>query len=57
MNLTGELVKKGILDQKEASSLELEARTSGKAEEELILEKGLAGEEILFNLKSQVLEK
>ncbi|MDO8504183.1 MAG: GspE/PulE family protein [bacterium] len=51
-----QLVKKGLLSQEQASSLEFETRSSGKKEEELLLEKRLIGEDILFRLKSETLE-
>ena len=43
------LAKKGILDQEKATALEWEAKTSGKKEEDLILEKRLVDEKSLFN--------
>lgn len=56
MTLTQELVKKGMLGQKEANALEFEVRSSGKTEEELILEKGLLKEDLLFSFKSEALK-
>jgi len=53
MTLTQTLVKKGILDKDKAASLELEIKNSGRREDELILEKGIANEKLLFNLKSE----
>ena len=50
--LIEELVKKGILEKEKAASLEEELKTSGKKEEELILEKGIVSEDFLFELKS-----
>lgn len=55
MSLIEELVKKGILESKKASELEKEVKTSGKKEEELILEKRIFSEEDLFKLKSEKL--
>ena len=52
MPLIEELVKKGILEKEKAASLEEELKTSGKKEEELILEKGIVSEDFLFELKS-----
>jgi len=52
MPLIEELVKKGILEKEKAASLEDELKTSGKKEEELILEKGIVSEDFLFELKS-----
>lgn len=56
MTLIQQLIKKGILDQEKASSLEYEIRTSGKRAEELILEKGIVAEAFLFGLKSEILK-
>ena len=56
MTLIQQLVKKGFLDKEVASSLEYEVKTSGKKEEEIILERKLVGESFLFNLKSKNLK-
>ncbi|MEK9135271.1 MAG: GspE/PulE family protein [Patescibacteria group bacterium] len=56
MTLIQQLVKKEILDQEKATALEWEAKTSGKKEEELILEKHFLDEKSLFNLKSENLK-
>ena len=56
MTLIQQLIKKGILDQEKASSLEYEIRTSGKRTEELVLEKGIVAEALLFGMKSEVLK-
>ncbi|MBI4101718.1 MAG: type II/IV secretion system protein [Candidatus Nealsonbacteria bacterium] len=56
MNLTQELLKKGMLGQEEANALEFEVRSSGKSEEELIVEKGLLKEDLLFSFKSDTLK-
>ena len=50
--LIEELIKKGILEKEKAASLAEEVKTSGKKEEELILEKGIVSEDFLFELKS-----
>ncbi|MDO8424537.1 MAG: GspE/PulE family protein [bacterium] len=55
MQLTQELVRKGMLGQEDANALEFEVRASGKTEEELILEKGLIKEDMLFSFKSETL--
>lgn len=55
MSLLQELVKRGMVNQTEADSLEFGLRTSGKKEEEFILEKGLVKENILFGLKGEIL--
>jgi type IV pilus assembly protein PilB len=56
MPLIDELVKKGVLNKKGADSLKEEMKTSGKKEEELILEKGIVSEDFLFDLKSDYLK-
>jgi len=56
MSLVRQLVKKGILGSEKATSLEFEIKESGKKEEEVILEKGITTEEVLFNLKSENLK-
>lgn len=56
MNIFPELVKKGIIDKKKLSSLEYDAKISGKREEELILEQGIMQENALFELKSNLLK-
>jgi len=56
MPLIDELVKKGVLNKKGADSLKEEVKTSGKKEEELILEKGIVSEDFLFDLKSGYLK-
>ncbi len=54
--LIQQLVKKGVLEKEKAAALEFEAKTSGKKEEELVLEKGIVAEDFLFNLKSELLK-
>ena len=54
--LIEELIKKGILEKEKAASLAEEVKTSGKKEEELILEKGIVSENFLFELKSDYLK-
>ena len=44
-----------MIDQKQASSLEYDIKISGKKVEEVILEKGLASEDVLFALKGEEL--
>jgi type IV pilus assembly protein PilB len=56
MNLIQELVKKRILEKSRATALEYEAKTSGKREEEVILEKKIVSEDFLFGLKSALLK-
>lgn len=56
MTLLQQLVKKGFLDKEKATSLEYEIESSGKKEEELILEKRIVSEGFLFGLKSENLK-
>ncbi len=56
MNLIESLLKKGIIDKKKATSLEYEIKVSGKTEEEVVLEQGIASEDSLFVLKSESLK-
>ena len=53
MSLLEQLVKKGLLDKERVASLEYEIKTSGKSEEEVVLEKRIVTEGFLFGLKSQ----
>ena len=55
MTLVQFLVKKRILDKARAASLEYEIKSSGKSEEEVILEKGVVSENSLFALKGEIL--
>lgn len=56
MTLIQQLVKKGILEKEKALSLEFALKNSNKKEEEMILERGLASESFLFDLKSENLK-
>lgn len=51
--LIQELVKNGTLDKERATTLEYEAKTSGKTEEEILLEEKVLPERDLFELKSK----
>ncbi len=56
MDLIQELVKQGIIEKEKAASLSYEIRTSGKKEEEMLLEKDIVSEDFLFELKSKKLK-
>ena len=56
MSLVRELVKKKILEKSKATTLEYEIKSSGKKEEEVILEKRIVTEDFLFGLKSEMLK-
>ena len=56
MSFIEELVKKRILNKEEVASLEKEAKSSGKKEEEIILERKILSEDVLFELKSEYLK-
>jgi len=56
MTLVQQLVKKEILEKTKATTLEYEIKTSGRKEEEVILEKKIVSEDFLFGLKSENLK-
>ncbi len=56
MSLVQQLVKKGVLEKSKATALEYEIKTSGRREEEVILEKRIVSEDFLFGLKSESLK-
>ena len=56
MELIKKLIEKGIIKKDKAASLEFEVKTSGKREEEIILEKGILSEEEVFKIKSEELK-
>lgn len=56
MSLVQQLVKKGLLEKDNATSLEYEIKETGRKEEELILEKRIVSEDFLFGLKSENLK-
>jgi len=56
MSLVQQLVKKGVLEKSKAADLEYEIKTSGRREEEIILEKRIVSEDFLFGLKSEGLK-
>lgn len=56
MTLLQQLVKHKILDKEKALSLEHEIKTSGRKEEEIILERRIVSEVFLFDLKSKSLK-
>lgn len=51
--LIQQLLKKKILDGQKATSLDYEVKTSGRKEEEVLLERRIVSESFLFNLKSR----
>lgn len=55
MAIIKELVKRGILDKVKGAELEMEAKSSGKREEEILIEKNIIEEEKLFLIKSDFL--
>jgi len=54
MLLVQYLVQKKIIDKEKATALEFEIKTSGRKEEEVILEKKIVSESFLFGLKSEL---
>ncbi len=55
MNLISQLAQKGLLEKEKVKSLLEEAEKKGKREEEILLEKKLVSEDLLFNFKSSLL--
>jgi len=56
MSLINALVKKKVLEKSRATALEYEIKTSGKREEEIILEEKIVSEDFLFGLKSEIVK-
>jgi type IV pilus assembly protein PilB len=56
MSIIKELANRGLLDKKRAAELKIEAESSGKTEEEIILERNLLEEGKLFQIKSEMLK-
>ncbi len=54
MNLISRLIEAGVLDKKSQAELEYDIKRTGKTEEEVILEKGLVAEDVLFKFKAEV---
>ena len=50
------LLKKGLIDKDKAQDLESEIKKSGRKEDEIILEKGILPESVLFGAKSEELK-
>lgn len=55
MNLSKELFAQGILSEEKADELQKQAEKTGKPEEDIILSKNIVSEDVLFNLKSKLL--
>ncbi|MEA3292891.1 MAG: GspE/PulE family protein [Patescibacteria group bacterium] len=56
MLLIQELLKQGVIDKEKAVSIKHEVKSSGRAEEEIILENKIVSESFLFKLKSELLK-
>ncbi|MFH1575369.1 MAG: GspE/PulE family protein [Candidatus Nealsonbacteria bacterium] len=56
MTLIQYLVKKEVIDKKQAAGLEYDAKVSGKKEEEAIVEKGIIPEDLVFEMKGENLK-
>jgi type IV pilus assembly protein PilB len=54
--LIQQLLKKGLIDKEQATSLEFEVKESRKKEEELLVEKQVVAEDPLFSLRSENLK-
>lgn len=55
MSLIKELFNKGLIKKEQVASLELEVKKTGKRIEQVLLEKGIVEESVLFSLKSESL--
>jgi len=51
-----ELVKRGILTKEKAEELKKEKESFGKREEEILLEKRILNEDVIFSIKSEILK-
>jgi len=56
MTLTQYLIKKGVIDKKQAAGLEYDVKVAGKKEEEMIIEKGIIPEDLVFEMKGELLK-
>ncbi|MFH1780689.1 MAG: GspE/PulE family protein [Candidatus Nealsonbacteria bacterium] len=56
MTLIQYLIKKGIIDKKQAAGFEYDTKVSGKKEEEVIVEKGIIPEDLVFEMKGENLK-
>jgi len=56
MKITPILIEQGIIDEVKAKALEMEAKREEKTEEEMVLERKIVPEEVLFELKSKKLK-
>jgi len=56
MTLTQYLIKKGVVDKKQGASLEYDIKVSGRKEEEVIIEKGIIPEDLVFEMKGELLK-
>ncbi|MCX6721882.1 MAG: GspE/PulE family protein [Candidatus Staskawiczbacteria bacterium] len=54
MKLLQELFAQGFLSESKMNDMEKQVENTGKTEEDIILEKNIVSEEVLFNLKSKV---
>ncbi len=55
MDIISQLSQKGLLDKEQVEPLLKEVEKTGKKQEEILLEKKIVSEELLFNLKSSLL--
>lgn len=55
-SLIQQLVEEKMLDQEKATALEYEVKSSGRREEEVLLDKRVVSESLLFELKSKLLK-
>lgn len=55
MNILRELIRRGIINKKEAFLIEKEVGVTNKKEEDILLEKKIVSEDFLFQLKGEIL--
>lgn len=56
MTLVQQLLKKNLINKEQATDIEYEVKASGRKEEEVILEKKLVDEDILFGIKGKLIK-
>ena len=55
MNILHELVERGIIDQKNSAGIEVEMKESGRTAEEIILDRNIISEDVIFKVKSETI--
>ncbi|MBU4204590.1 GspE/PulE family protein [Patescibacteria group bacterium] len=55
-NLVQKLIDRGILNEKKQKEIEYDIKKTGKSPEEIIIEKGIIPEDVMFRAKSEILK-